>query len=139
MNKEFTPYEQALELKELGFKEGCIAIYSRGLSEFDVANIGKFRLFSSVFRINDEQSNISYINKKETVKVAAPLYQQVFKWFRENYELHACTTLTSMKNYGYLIEQSKFPYNLNEVTSYKTYEEAQLACLKKLIEISKNK
>ena len=28
MNKEFIPYEQALELKELGFNEPCLAIYN---------------------------------------------------------------------------------------------------------------
>ena len=27
MNKEFIPYEQALELKELGFDEKCLARY----------------------------------------------------------------------------------------------------------------
>ena len=30
MNKEFVPYEQALDLKELGFDEPCILLY-RGL------------------------------------------------------------------------------------------------------------
>ena len=27
MNKEFIPYEQALELKELGFDEPCLGCY----------------------------------------------------------------------------------------------------------------
>ena len=28
MNKEFIPYEQALELKELGFNEVCLGYYN---------------------------------------------------------------------------------------------------------------
>ena len=31
MNKEFIPYEQALELKELGFEDDCLAIHSINL------------------------------------------------------------------------------------------------------------
>ena len=87
MEKEFVPYEQALALKELGFDEGCFAIWSPGLSEFEISNIGNFRLFSSVIKIDSKQSNLLYINKKETVKVAAPLYQQAFRWFREKYDM----------------------------------------------------
>jgi hypothetical protein len=30
MSKEFIPYEQALELKELGFDEPCLAVYRGG-------------------------------------------------------------------------------------------------------------
>ena len=33
MNKEFTPYDLALELKELGFDEKCLFFYTEGTRE----------------------------------------------------------------------------------------------------------
>ena len=140
MEKEFIPYEQALALKELGFDEGCFAIWSPGLSEFEISNIGNFRLFSSVIKIDSKQSNLLYINKKETVKVAAPLYQQAFRWFREKYNIECYVNcywneVDSSKrdyyaNYNY---GSDIFYSIN--IGFKNYEEAELECLKKLIEI----
>jgi len=134
MEKEFVPYEQALALKELGFDEGCFAIWSPGLSEFEISNIGNFRLFSSVIKIDSKQSNLLYINKKETVKVAAPLYQQAFRWFRERYNLigEIFSQLRPSNNfmYGFKIGGSDIIYD-----GICTYEKAEFECLKKLIEI----
>ena len=59
MEKEFIPYEQALELKELGFDEPCYYDYNFG---------GEIT------------------NKWAIGLVPAPLYQQAFRWFREKYE-----------------------------------------------------
>ena len=64
MNKEFIPYEQALELKELGFYEGCIAHYEK-------IN-GKIKLEVYSYDLDD-------------AICAAPLYQQAFRWFRDKY------------------------------------------------------
>lgn len=149
MEKEFMPYEQALALKELGFDEGCFAIYSPGLSEFEISNVNNFRLFSSVFRIDSMQSNLTYVNKKETVKVATPLYQQAFRWFREKYNLDGSITIdvwnTKEANWRITggIEKVIFVNNPNELYDWEsgyfnTYEEAELDCIKKLIEIVKN-
>jgi hypothetical protein len=144
MNKEFVPYEIALALKELGFDEPCFAIYNLGLSEFETANIGQIRLFSSIFRIDDKQSNISYINDENTSKVTAPLYQQAFRWFRENYDLTVSINrnrkFKPAKRYEVIIDESTYEkINVYGLDSYKTYEEAELACLKKLIQIVKEK
>jgi hypothetical protein len=61
MNKEFIPYEQALELKKLGFDEECFKYYTE----------------MGTLRIKDERPlpPLTY----------APLYQQAFRWFREKY------------------------------------------------------
>lgn len=117
MNKEFIPYEQALELKELGFDDKCFAAM-------------------------DMYSNIDYgsemydwIKNGETVQstwAALPLYQQAFRWFREKYNLHCFIEYEEGKLYDALVD---FDY----INSYTTYEEAELACLKKLIIIVKNK
>ena len=71
-----------------------------------------------------------------TDSVSAPLYQQAFRWFREKYKMHIINP-----DFG-----SKFQYKIFNLhllkqgkesgkTGFNTYEEAELACLKKLIKI----
>jgi len=127
MEKEFIPYEQALALKELGFNESCWC-YFMG----DVFN-------SSMFPKDYEY--LSTLNQKYITYTLAPLYQQAFRWFRENYNIEVsiiCHRYTSKKFYQGTID------NIDDNHSYGfgkslTYEEAELECLKKLIEIVKNK
>ena len=57
--------------------------------------------------------------------VEAPLYQQAFRWFREKYKLH----------YPIAVSDGVWFYDKWSLGVYKTYEEAELACLIKLIEI----
>jgi hypothetical protein len=120
MNKEFIPYEQALELKELGFDEPCFGWFT-----------------NSYLRIGSVVENKHVQGEDETL---APLYQQAFRWFREKYELifHIECDYNSFLGYkdGYIPIYSLYPFSHD---CYKTYEEAELACLKKLIEIVKNK
>ncbi len=141
MEKEFIPYEQALSLKELGFDEPCFAIYNLGLSEFETANIGQIRLFSSIFRIDDKQSNISYINDKNSSKVTAPLYQQAFRWFREKHNLDSFVKYLykNTEKVGYYFGIDEYKGIEFQSETYNTFEEAELECLKKLIEIVKTK
>ena len=63
MNKEFIPYEQALELKELGFDEPCMAAYVLGQFYF-------------------KGDNYIY-GSKDIPNINAPLYQQVVEWLRQ--------------------------------------------------------
>jgi hypothetical protein len=123
MNKEFIPYEQALALKELGFDEPCFAFYSKIYGLMTTSPTNKVNEFAG--------------------EVILPLYQQAFRWFREKYDLR----IWIESNYGIL----KFEYviattnpnfidkQFNDFSSCKTYEEAELACLIKLIEIVKTK
>ena len=119
MEKEFIPYEQALALKELGFNEPCFARYEyiRNELQFPFCNTK-----------NHNQKTGNGINYQF---ISAPLYQQAFSWFREKYDLH----LLPSKNVN------KWWATFGSWTSevYDSYEEAELACLKKLIEIVKNK
>jgi len=135
MYKEFIPYEQALELKELGFDEDCLAFYILCKSE----NIN-----TPLLRISkiESQKIIDAANNRFDAKyVLAPLYQQAFRWFREKYGLFP-TIETNIKN----LVVKKWFFSICNVngtwqvaTSHETYEEAELACLKKLIEIVKDK
>jgi hypothetical protein len=130
MNKEFIPYEQALALKELGFNEPCIAFYTQN-AYGDGKKLQWFR------KPNDCNSDYVFIS--------APLYQQAFRWFRENYELDSEIYMNheyGVKFYTYLVlklEKSIVSHKSGYAVKQNTYEEAELECLKKLIEIVKNK
>ena len=134
MEKEFVPYDESLALKELGFDELCICIYNREKSlRVSVFNNPNDR-FKSV--------RLSYNNGK----IPAPLYQQAFRWFKEKYKLMSCITPCSDGEYIFTL------YDLNKCDlevfvedieimesedSYEFFEEAELECLKKLIDIVK--
>ena len=120
MTKEFIPYEQALELKELGFDEECFGYYS--FSE-------KITLKSCFNR-----TPIILSGKKCSI----PLYSQVFRWFREKHNLESHVKKDwidgILQGYESIIECLD---GYIDVGTFKTYEEAELECLKKLIEIVK--
>jgi hypothetical protein len=143
MNKEFIPYEQALELKELGFDEECL---------------------KKQYHHENDLVNVHFPNDLDC---QIPLYQQAFRWLRNQY-----ITKRSINERGDYIEGNFFmlplifpngyeikllkpstsytivggreiPFYAEPEAVYKetteSYESAELACLKKLIEIVKNK
>jgi len=125
MNKEFVPYELALELKQLGFDEPCFGVYA--------TKDGYVR--KSAFDENGD----------------APTFSQAFRWFRYKYwytalilcdgfqivmQLSTSKTLDS-KTGEYKNNYSTQTYHKEE--GLKSYDESELACLKKLIEIANGK
>ena len=132
MNKEFIPYEQALELKELGFDEECGAFYFK-----DLENI--YQKCCEWFVSNDDAY---YYGEK--ILCVAPLYQQAFRWFREKHNLKGgILYIGGLKPETtwwdiYVVGHYNIEYNEMEM-KYQPYEEAELECLKKLIETVKNK
>jgi hypothetical protein len=129
MNKEFIPYEQALALKELGFDEPCLAYYNKG------------ELFSFT-QICNEPLKGHYIKSN---RLCTPLYQQAFRWFREKYNMKIC--IQGFENNSYRHSYTFCVYNhLHQLQDYEfdtdilmTYEETELECLRKLIELLKPK
>jgi hypothetical protein len=127
MNREFIPYEQALALKGLGFDEPCCQAYhTNGENELSA--------FYSNPDVVDE-----WIKKLPLIK--APLYQQAFRWFRKNYDLHSNVGLYNFheNTYCFNVVTKTIPHYLDKVTHFHSHEEAELECLKKLIEIVKKK
>jgi hypothetical protein len=125
MNKEFIPYEESLKLKELGFDEPCFATYRQWDGREPYLHLDT----------DIEADNF-------TIECDAPLYQQVFRWFREKYGLYHSigldNSLEDDVNCDYQIINHNQSISEFE-TDFKSYEEAELACLKKLIEIVKTK
>ena len=125
--KDFVPYEQALALKELGFDEPCFSYYKNDqLSEIEEV-------------INSKMRNV---NNEIDDYISAPLYQQAFRWFREKYVLDSIVQPTYSTKYQYRVFNVETKSKVQVYGDYmgkefNTYEEAELACLKKLIEIVK--
>ena len=126
MNKEFIPYEQALALKELGYVENretnkSFGFYCEGV-------------FYLLYRNHQD-------NQPDNVyrEVDAPLYQQVFRWFREEFQLEQSITFNHItRDYHVMIMYRYSTEADGWIPSINTYEEAELACLRKLIEIVKD-
>ena len=131
MDKEFVPYEEALALKELGFDEPCFGYWK-----------------SKNWIIQEKTRTDGYTHADQ--ECSAPLYQQAFRWFREKYNLRGFIGFRpnvkkfdhhiydmSLLGIEYAKQRTMEEYNKDPLVG--TYEEAELDCLKKLIEISKNK
>jgi hypothetical protein len=119
MENNFVLYNQALELKELGFDDVCLSFYN-----------GKF-LDSTDYNFDDGTS------KDVGLCINAPLKQQVFRWFREKYEIYGIVGYYGKSQWS--IEMLNYKGNelLQIEDDFNTYEEAENACIDKLIEIAK--
>jgi len=119
MEKEFVPYEQALALKELGFDEPCIMTYLNG--ELDK----ELFLFNHSIRSHPTQEFIS-----------APLYQQAFRWFRDEHGMSGSIQIEHDAYQWSIFEEGETSGLASDNWDGTDYEEAELACLEKLIEMA---
>jgi hypothetical protein len=125
MIKEFIPYSEALALKELGFEEPWSFVYKK----------------QRIKRLGFAYKN--YIDWKDVI--SAPLYQQAFRWFREKYGLdsyvkHLYKSTIKVAYFFCIDKTDGIEYHSMQGTLdsgyFDTYEEAELACLRKLIELA---
>jgi hypothetical protein len=133
MAREFIPYEQALALKELGFDEECIATFT----DSKLMVHGKQSLDS----IKGSGLHNRHLGTSGRI-ITAPLYQQAFRWFREKYNFCYFIRGNNFDGYTYNIDNLgilRYKFEIEYRFTFRTYEEAELACLIKLIEITKTK
>ena len=139
MEKEFIPYEQALALKELGFDEPCLTQSKHKKLCSNKEQPGGCQLHNLHCAYPDCTID------KTVESIPLPLYQQVFRWFREKYGLysHVRESLAFDKTLEFVtqINGSYVNHGIEDkpINRFETYEEAELECLKKLIEIVKEK
>jgi hypothetical protein len=146
MNKELVLPEQSLELKELGFDKPCFGYYQQ-----EWHDDGMTELEPSLQMIISKQHQHAY------QICTAPTFSQAFRWFIEKYKLDCLfeDNLVEDEN-GEEVEMWDFfiyktrqkvdnkvmefcSNNFNTYTECFSKEEAELECLKKLIELVKNK
>lgn len=125
IEKEFVLYPEALELKGLGFDKPCMKEFHS--QELLNNSTGSEMTNTDLVELYGEQDVIT-----------APTYSQTFKWFRENYNQHCFIHYHSKPEYTFAVYNDiEMYWTLHEKISFDTYEEAELACLRKLIEIVK--
>jgi hypothetical protein len=123
MNKEFVTYKQALALKELEFDEPCLARHII-MTEWEKPT-GQI-----ILQMVDCLNSDKYL-------VKAPLYQQAFKFFRKKHNMRVWVEWGSEYLCCAMIQHSSGMKECIDCCS--NNEEAEQACLDKLIEICKNK
>jgi len=147
MNKEFLTHKEAMALREIGFNEYCIGFYNTQLDVLPIIN--------APYRVKS--------------KDGAPLYQQAFEWLEKSkkivhkrfpiyhskndirngkfegiiYDLNDVTDKGSKEfNYNDIGYRLEFLDNDQEDVSklfFKTSRAADKACLKRMIEIVKER
>jgi hypothetical protein len=130
--KDFVPKKQALALKKLGFDEPCLMAY-----------LGK----EKEPYLKCDIHNMWHLQAKDVLNpLKTPTFSQAFRWFREKYNIDAWVQpFTLQKSNGdlYLPDEtySYFIFKdgvwVGDGVNFLEPEEAELECLKKLIEIVK--
>lgn len=132
LEKEFVPYEPSLALKELGFDEPCFGKY---LSSFQ----SDWKVYELILEMgmNEEFEDNRNVYLLEGA-CSAPTFSQAFRWFRDRHQLSGTSQYFKGGYYCYTINDMKDTQESNRLfTEFENYEEAELACLIKLIEIAK--
>jgi len=130
----FVPYQESLELKELGFNEPCLAFYEEEKNKLVTFHSDSYQ---------EVKGNTCLFKQ-----VNAPTFSQAFCWFKQkynidgwvqlfNYEFDEHTLPIADGSWSYYIFQNN-EYLYDDV-DFQNREEAELACLKKIIEIVKQK
>ena len=126
VDKEFVSYEEALALKQLGFNEPCYKYIYIGDTGINVDHY-----------LEVEPSKARNYNE-DSLCISQPTWSQAFRWFREKYnKLSAIDHSTG--GWYFVIREiggSTDPV-LKAIADggFKTHEEAEFACLRKLIKI----
>ena len=85
--------------------------------------------------------NAEILTKSRRLFCSGPLYQQIFRWFREEHNLHGCIDLSVIKPEHWYFRIDRIGTNDYEYHSedehieFNNYEEAQTASVEKMIEI----
>jgi hypothetical protein len=149
LQKDFVPYELAIRMKQLEFDEPCFSYYMNGILQPSL-NVKDYSYFKEMIEIN---SNI-----KNFENVLAPLFQQAFRWFREEYNIDCGIHVYSemdfkteeiIKKYTGRVDNWNVIWSIHDGTGLmmpehyhfetSSYEEVELACLEKLLEIVEEK
>ena len=139
MEREFVSYEQAVALKKIGFDKPC----------FKYIYTGDTGTNCNHYLEVEPQKAKNY--NEDYLCISQPLFSQVFRWFRENHGLEIilrpdCFNHESKKLREYVIISYDKSWKLEAIAEpshfvrkgcFNTPEEAENACIDKLIELAK--
>ena len=129
MEKEFVPYELALRLKALGFDEPCFGFYQLEYGEIRPIMVD-----------DDEQYRLTGYRTCKNSEIpkhytSAPTFSQAFRWFREkDRDIKIQKDPNGLYSGFFYWDGASWLVSQCEV-----YEEVELDCLQRLIEIEKAK
>ena len=136
MKHEFVNYNQALKLKELGFDESCFGHY----------DLNGLQVITHHWYPQNKNSSFPLPHTTNNPKISAPTFSQAFRWFRDTHNMFHeiqidrttepkfCYAVFHYEHYGNHEE-----IRIGEWSLYRTYEDAELACLENLIEVVETK
>ena len=120
IESNFVPYQIAVDMKSIGFDEPCFGFYDLSY---------KCRLaFTSDQNFYEQQ------------KCSAPTFSQAFRFFREKYDFVSEINVYSTSDgysFSFKILCKKYTPYIEANNAWILYEDAELACIRKLIEIAK--
>ncbi len=117
MEKLFVPFELAVKLKEKGFDEECLGVFHKG-GNLKVTVQANFPIKNSEL--------IDYV-------ISAPLYDQVFAWFREKHNIKAYIDEYDQFHIPYIYMLGDFPARREYRQKHPTFEKTKEACIELLL------
>ena len=134
LGKDFTPYSESLALRELGFDEPCLGFFHEICEDNDKAGCsGKFQTMCGWVIGRETTNNLS----SHDFIVVRPSYSQAFRFFREKYGLYQIIIQNTDNDWTYDVITIKGIGDFEILDVFHSYEEAELACLRKLIQTVK--
>ncbi|MFA7307607.1 MAG: hypothetical protein WC026_13145 [Hyphomicrobium sp.] len=129
-DENFCESRESFALREIGFDMLCLGVH-------EILIDGDKPRFRQNYDSEKLWCNHNVIKKrfeKQDWFCSAPLYQQAFRWFRETYNLNSFVKADTIYNekFVWVID-----FDVESIERFSTYEEAELSCLRKLIEIIK--
>lgn len=105
----------------------------------ELESLGFFEWLSETHNLGDTDMKPEYLDGLPLNDIHRTVGNSMaFRWFREKHELHYYITTHDETDYEWYV-YDKDQNDWEDDTTQNTYEEAELACLKKLIEIVKEK
>jgi hypothetical protein len=118
--EDFVNFELAQRLKEKGFREKCLAYYSKD-SDF---------YYNTSYCSDVEYAFKSFNSRPNHIcgkRIDAPTISQVLKWLREEKGIHVCIALGEFSDWMYDVARIDGNMFCKAEDDFKSYEQATLA------------
>jgi hypothetical protein len=134
MEKEFVSKDIALEMFNIGFDEPCV--------KFQWVDQDKPKWMGETNSPSKLHRQKYWKDESNLFTISIPTFSQCFRWFRDKYKLYHKIDVQDIEldlfDYEILeVKKGKFNNDLHREANLKSYQGAELACLKQSIVIVK--